>query len=265
MNFNVKFEENKHHFPVGFGQVQTDLGYKKGYAEGEAAGYNSGYEIGAKEGAEVGYSKGYAEGKKAAKEDRREITEGALTAEEANAISAYVPGAYFTVSLFAKTVYNSAYIDLDPVFGKLGFFDILKKNFDVDTGLLLDEAEREATFAKMLMPGYYGGKRYTANGAAYANKTFNPTDFNIGDLFMAAQDEACSVTGNRWVYFFGIYQGAGKFLVVENHSSAACTDCQRIYIDSYGVPNNSVVWGNTAQMNKHRYYFVLRPENLATA
>lgn len=64
MNFNVKFHEQKHDFPVNFGEIQTatDGGYERGYAEGEAKGYTNGYETGAKEGAEVGYAKGEADG-----------------------------------------------------------------------------------------------------------------------------------------------------------------------------------------------------------
>ena len=80
--------------------------------------------------------------------DKREITEGALTAAEMNVFATSLPGSYFTVSLFVETMYALAGIDVEPIFKKLGFFDTLRKLFDVDTGKLLPEEEQDETFAK---------------------------------------------------------------------------------------------------------------------
>ena len=203
---------------------------------------------------------------------KREIAEGVLTDAEKNVFATIVPGSYFTVSLFVETMYALAGIDIEPIFGKLGFFDILKKMFNVDTGHLLPEEERDETFNKMLQTKthstsyqmLFGGKRYTSQYGKWSNSVLSTDNLKVGDIFMAAQEAPCEVNNVRWVYFCGIYQGGGKFLMAENHSNAACIDWNKIYIDECDVTENTAVWGTADEMNRHRYYFVLRPENLAT-
>ena len=136
------------------------------------------------------------------------------------------------------------------------------KLFDTTTGLPLEN--QDATYAKMLLPGYFGGKRYSNNSGANG-KTFAPADFKVGDVFIAAQDAACATNGNRWVYMTGIYIGDGKFIVVENHSHTDAAACNRVYISDYNADNaeKSIVWGDAAAMKRYRYYFALRPERLA--
>jgi len=192
----------------------------------------------------------------------REITSGALTKAEMDAIKAYVPAEVETVGPVLKGAYAAAGIDLAPAVGTDSFFNMQGKLFDTSTGLPL--ATQDATYAKMLLPGCYGGKRYSANSGE-DGKTFTPADFKVGDVFIAAQDAACATGGARWVYVTGIYIGDGQFRISENHSHTNGTACNRIYISDYNADNaeKSVVWGDAAAMKLYRYYFVLRPERLA--
>ena len=189
----------------------------------------------------------------------RDITTGALTQAEMDAIVTYMPEAENTVGPMIKEAYLMANIDLISAVGSDSFFNMQGKLFDTTTGLPL--ATQDATYAKMLLPGYYGGKRYSANSGE-DGRTFVPADFKVGDVFIAAQDAACAVSGKRWVYVTGIYIGDGKFAVTENHSSADCTACSTVYVDTYGSAGTKI-WGDAAAMKAYRYYFVLRPERLA--
>jgi hypothetical protein len=192
----------------------------------------------------------------------REITEGVLTEVEMAAIKTFVPEGTFTAGVVMKKAYEAANIDLTPVIGTDSFFNMQGKLFDTTTGLPLEN--QDATYAKMLLPGYFGGKRYSNNSGANG-KTFAPADFKVGDVFIAAQDAACATNGNRWVYMTGIYIGDGKFIVVENHSHTDGAACNRVYISDYNADNaeKSIVWGDAAAMKRYRYYFALRPERLA--
>ena len=192
----------------------------------------------------------------------REITEGVLTEAEMAAIKTFVPEGTFTAGVVMKKAYEAANIDLTPVIGTDSFFNMQGKLFDTTTGLPLEN--QDATYAKMLLPGYFGGKRYSNNSGANG-KTFAPADFKVGDVFIAAQDAVCATNGNRWVYMTGIYIGDGKFIVVENHSHTDGAACNRVYISDYNADNTekSIVWGDAAAMKRYRYYFVLRPERLA--
>ena len=195
-------------------------------------------------------------------EDRL-ITSGALTADEMAAIQTYEPEATYTVGPFIKHAYELANIDLTSAVGTDSFFDMQAKLFDTNTGLPLDT--QDATYAKMLLPGYYGGKRYSANSGE-DGRTFIPADFKVGDTFIAAQDAACAVGGSRWVYVTGVYIGNGQFYIAENHSHTDGAACNRVYISDYNTDNaeKSIVWGDAAAMKLYRYYFVLRPERLAS-
>ena len=192
----------------------------------------------------------------------RPITDGALTADEIAALKTYVPGDSFTAGAFAKDAYLAACIDLTSVLGSDSFFNMQGKLFDTATGLLLDESKRDATYYQMLLPGYYGGKRYSAN-AGVDGKTFQPEDLKVGDLFIAAQEAACTVSGQRWVYITGMYIGDGKFVISENHSHTDGASCNKNYVDAYGQAETKV-WGDAAAMKGYRYYFVLRPERMAS-
>lgn len=196
-------------------------------------------------------------------DSNRLITPGALTADEMAAIQTYVPEATYTVGPFIKHAYELANIDLTSAVGTDSFFNMQAKLFDTTTGLPLDT--QDATYAKMLLPGYYGGKRYSANSGE-DGRTFIPADFKVGDTFIAAQDAACAVGGSRWVYVTGVYIGNGQFCIAENHSHTDGAACNRVYISDYNADNaeKSIVWGDAAAMKLYRYYFVLRPERLAS-
>ena len=195
--------------------------------------------------------------------NERLITSGALTADEMAAIQTYEPEAMYTVGPFIKHAYELANIDLTSAVGTDSFFNMQAKLFDTNTGLPLDT--QDATYAKMLLPGYYGGKRYSANSGE-DGRTFIPADFKVGDTFIAAQDAACAVGGSRWVYVTGVYIGNGQFYIAENHSHTDGAACNRVYISDYNTDNaeKSIVWGDAAAMKLYRYYFVLRPERLAS-
>ena len=189
------------------------------------------------------------------KADKREITSGALTAEEMAALQNYVPERAGTVSPFMKEAYAAANIDLAPAIGTDSWFTIRGYIYDA-TGNWI---EGTTNFHKMAMPGYFGG---VDSGNA---RTFTPADFKIGDIFAGAHNVGCSESGSakKWVYITGVYIGNGKFVVSESHP-AACTDtCSKTYVDTYGDAN-SVIWANEDYMKTtYKFYFVLRPERLA--
>ena len=193
----------------------------------------------------------------------RDMADGALTAEEMNAIKEFWPEKATTVGTIMKGAYTLAEIDLNPAIGSPSYGDIREALF-ASNGKLLASPTNE-NYAKMLLPGYYGGARRLANEGT-VGKLFTPEDFKIGDAFIAAWDGGCAISGQMWVYITGIYVGNGKFVVAETHTGANCTEeCKRIYYSDYNVENadKAVVWGNAEAMQVYRYYFVLRPERVA--
>jgi hypothetical protein len=162
-----------------------------------------------------------------------------------------------------KGAYTLAEIDLNPAIGSPSYGDIREALF-ASNGKLLASPTNE-NYAKMLLPGYYGGSRRLANEGT-VGKLFTPDDFKIGDAFIAAWDGGCATSGQMWVYITGIYVGDGQFVISESHTGSSCTeDCKRVYISDYNVENadKAVVWGNAEAMQVYRYYFVLRPERVA--
>ena len=193
----------------------------------------------------------------------RDMADGALTAEEMNAIKEFWPEKATTVGTIMKGAYTLAEIDLNPAIGSPSYGDIREALF-ASNGKLLASPTNE-NYAKMLLPDYYGGARRLANEGT-VGKLFTPEDFKIGDAFIAAWDGGCAISGQMWVYITGIYVGNGKFVVAETHTGASCTEeCKRIYYSDYNVENadKAVVWGNAEAMQVYRYYFVLRPERVA--
>ena len=191
----------------------------------------------------------------------RDIADGAMTAEEMEAIKSYWPEQATTVGPIMKDAYALAEIDLNPAIGSPSYGDIREALF-ASNGTLL-ETPANANYGKMLMPGYYGGsRRFASEGTV--GKIFTPDDFKIGDTFIAALDQGHD--GLMWVYITGIYVGNGKFVIAETHTNANCTDeCKRVYYSDYNTENadKAVVWGDEEAMKVYRYYFVLRPERLA--
>ena len=191
----------------------------------------------------------------------RDIADGALTAEEMNAIADFWRDSATTVGPVMKDAYALAEIDLNPAIGSPSYGDIREALF-ASNGTLL-ETPANANYGKMLMPGYYGGsRRFASEGTV--GKLFTPDDFKIGDTFVAALDQGHD--GLMWVYITGIYVGNGKFVIAETHTNANCTDdCKRVFTSDYNVENadKAVVWGDEEAMKVYRYYFVLRPERLA--
>ena len=91
----------------------------------------------------------------------------------------------------------------------------------------------------------------------------------MGDLIIALEGVACTHGGKGVVT--GVYVGNGKFVLVSRNTG--CTeDCSTSYIDaavsteSVDMPASSVsVWSDAAALNtKYKFYFVLRPERLAS-
>ena len=201
----------------------------------------------------------------------RDITTGVLTKAEMDAIKALTSLTVANPGPVANEIYGAANIkvvdsnDAD-VFGKLGFSAVLAKLFDSTTGQLL--ASPDATYGAMLMPGYYGGSAYKSSTGANG-RAFVPADFKVGDLIIALEGVACTHSGKGVVT--GVYVGNGKFLLVSRNTG--CTEgCSTSYIDaavsteSVDMPASSVsVWSNAAALNtKYKFYFVLRPERLAS-
>lgn len=185
----------------------------------------------------------------------RDITTGALTQAEMDALKNYVPEKTGTFSPIIKEAYTVANIDLRPVVGTDSWFTIKGKLFD-GAGNVVDGT---TNYHKMLMPGYYGG---VEGGAA---RTFKPEDFKIGDVFAGAHNVGCSASGTatKWVYITGVYIGEGKFMVSESHPAACNDTCSKSYVDTYGDAN-SVIWAAEDYMKTtYKFYFVLRPERLA--
>lgn len=201
----------------------------------------------------------------------RDMSTGVLTEAEMNAIKALTSLTVANPGPVANEIYGAANIkvvdsnDAD-VFGKLGFSAVLAKLFDSTTGQLL--ASPDATYAAMLMPGYYGGSAY--KGSTGTNgRAFVPADFKVGDLIIALEGVACTHGGKGVVT--GVYIGGGKFLLA-NRNTGCTSGCSVSYIDaavsteSVDMPASSVsVWSDAAALNaKYKFYFVLRPERLAT-
>ena len=186
----------------------------------------------------------------------RDITTGVLTPAEIDALKNYVPAKPGTFSPIIKEAYEVANIDLAPIVGTDSWFTVKGKIFDGAGNVIAGTTN----YHKMLMPGYYGG---VEGGAA---RTFTPADFKIGDVFAGAHNVGCSESGTatKWVYITGVYIGDGKFMVSESHP-AACTDtCSKTYVDTYGAAN-SAIWATEDYMKTtYKFYFVLRPERLAS-
>jgi len=185
---------------------------------------------------------------------------GSLTATEQAALQAFTGEGNTVFADFAKSAYTAAGIDISPVFAKYGFYDLARKNFDVDGGtydLLAADAltEEQAKFRKMLMFDYYGGSKIAVG------KTFTPENFEIGDLFFAVRK--CPTTEAGGLYIAGIYQGDGNFLIYEHHPAGCGGTCRSLFTDEYDVTEETVVWGTSAEMKTIQYYFVLRPSRLA--
>ena len=185
---------------------------------------------------------------------------GSLTATEQAAIQSFDGSDNTAFATFAKNAYTAAGIDINPVFAKYGFYDLARKNFDVDgeTYALLEESaltEEQAKFREMLIYDYYGGSKISVG------KTFTADSFEIGDLFFAVRK--CPTTNAGGLYIAGVYQGNGKFRVYEHHPAGCGGTCRSVFTDEKGVTEDTVVWGTSAEMKTIQYYFVLRPSRLA--
>ena len=182
----------------------------------------------------------------------RNITSGALTAEELAAIANYETEETVFWYTLTSSVYNRAGIYVEAFDTNIGF-NTLRANVFSST---------ESDYTRMLMPGYYGGSKKVTG------KTFVPADLKIGDIIATATAKCAN---GSWTYLTGIYQGEGKFLV----SKRCCNQegCSLVYEDIYGAEltdgklanGMTSFWSTAAQLEAaYEYYFVLRPERLAS-
>ena len=190
-----------------------------------------------------------------------------LTATEQAALQSFSVETIAAYADFAKNAYSYAGIDISEVFAKYGFYDLARKNFDVDNTLgggkyaLLDEStmtEEQRNFREMLVYGSYAGSNISTG------KAFAESEFELGDLFFAVRK--CPTSDKGGLYIVGIYQGAGKFLVYELHPTACRETCRTAFVDQRGVTPaaETVVWGTTNAMKTNlQFYFVLRPSRLS--
>lgn len=193
----------------------------------------------------------------------RDITSGALTQLEMDAIASYETDEAKHLNIVANNAYAGAGVDISAV---------ITKHVNKTRELFMNEdctliASPDANMVAMLMPGYYGGSKNAALESA-TNRTFVPADFKVGDLFCAfSKSTTCSHgTGTGWKYFTGIYQGEGKFLV--SCVAGSCADCNGVYEDVYGATlanGRTSIWSENATdlNNAFMFYYVLRPERLA--
>ena len=189
----------------------------------------------------------------------RDITEGALTAEELAAIAEYTTNEAKHLHVFAQNAYDSAGVDISKVI--TAHVNNTRKAIMNEDCSLIDTPD--ANTLKMLVPGYYGGKKNSATSDA-TKKTFIPEELKVGDLFCGFSNAKCAHTTGAWVYTAALYQGNGKFLV----SRYGCADCTEVYVDVYGqalTNGYTSIWAqDVAELNSgFMFYFVLRPERLA--
>ena len=105
------------------------------------------------------------------------------------------------------------------------------------TLLSSDSSNYNATCAKMLVDGYYGGIKFGAENS----KTFTEADFKMGDIFC--------VQDSKSVVYVGLYQGEGQFLMAKNDGSGVAITG---YLDTEMAFDKDIATNNN-------YYFVLRP------
>ena len=180
-------------------------------------------------------------------EESRNITEGVLTPDELTAIGSYTSDTAALWYAFVTPAYDAAGIEVDAFNTNIGFNDLRKKVISTT----------ESDYTKMLIPGYTGGSKLSES------KTFTPADLKVGDIIASATAK-CS--HGSWTYLTGIYVGDGKFMVSKRTCNTA--GCAEVYMDEYGVAlTNGMTsyWSDATALNAaYEYYFVLRPERLAS-
>ena len=189
--------------------------------------------------------------------DNRDMADSPLTLSEKAILSTLTPadweagGKKVNLQNVANWAYGEANIFVKNYLDKTlkGTLDLLFVN---DGGYgPKGETETNSKYYKMLLDKSWGGA-YFKQTERY---TLTADQFKIGDIFCGI----APVTSNT-VYWAAIYQGNGKFLVVQNASTANDTwptDC-------FVVDNVDDMFNPTDDYNlSWRYYYVLRPQNLA--
>lgn len=191
----------------------------------------------------------------------REITEGALTQEEMNAIAGYTTATPGTLAQFAENAYAQAGINLDPVTGDYSVSAAREALLVDGTGLLI---EGDTVWHKMLVAGSNGG-----SAKENSTKTFTTAEFQVGDLFCAIGQ--CSEETKHWPAVTAVYLGNGRFLV--NSFKDGCSS-HGVYIDDIATMTSAgliadgthvSIWSNNAANLRAvwKHFFVLRPSQLA--
>ena len=176
----------------------------------------------------------------------RDLAEKALTKGE-KAILATLATDYdapINLSGFATWAYSSAEIDVS---------DYFSDDYDVDdvyNALFVDEklkVDRTSNWYKMLVPGSFDGYKIdyareagTDTAGVGTAVQLNISDYKIGDIFCG-----CDAYGTFWS---ALYQGNGTFVILLSDGMMNVITFEE---------------GQTVADNTWRYYFVLRPENLA--
>ena len=179
----------------------------------------------------------------------RNIKDGVLTAGEQTIIADYTVEKAAMWYKVVNPAYEAAGIYVEAFDTTIGFNDLRKAVLGTTA----------SDYTKMLVAGYTGGSKMTTT-----SRTFVPADLKVGDIIATATVK-CEHGG--WQYLTGLYIGDGKFLV-SSYANNCTEGCSIVYVDEYGVEltNGRVSFWSDANALKgaYEYYFVLRPQQLAS-
>ena len=187
---------------------------------------------------------------------QRSIDDAPLASAEEKALSALTPeqwlegGKKYNLGAASTWIYGRAGINTTVYLGSNSVFAARNLLFKWAGNYMQlihsTETGYDKNYRIMLVPGAYGGTSFVQS------KTFVPGDFEIGDLFCGAQ--GASIHGGSGTrYVVAVYQGNGKFLVIENGGPLGIT-----------AHNDSAMFFSENIGKEWNYYYVLRPDRLAT-
>ena len=185
----------------------------------------------------------------------RNIAENVLTDEEMNILASLTVADWQSSAETPKNNLNgagnwmykaagidtSSYLDITvDAMRKIIFQSVLNEAYNKKYYIPAEATEDTRKYHVMLVPDSWGGEYFAPNDQHPVS-----TALQIGDIFCGIY-----LDGNATVYWVGLYQGNGNFLVQQSHNQNGL-DC---FVRSC-TEVNTKTW---------RLYYVLRPQNLAT-
>ena len=187
----------------------------------------------------------------------RDIKTGALTDAETAILTGLsvddweAGGKQVNLTGAGKWFYNSANVDMTPYLNKT-IWNAYSALFVETAGVSTLRPDTDTAFVAdlntMLVEGFYGGSKFGESGKS----TLSASDFAIGDIFAGAKN----ADGGGTCYWTALYQGNGKFLVVQNFGGGNNTQSS-CFIDSTSFYTDTFA-------DQWLFFYVLRPNQLVT-